>query len=644
MRCIIAQIETVTGRVYQIADASAAAFRVIADHLRCLAFAIADGSHPSNIDRGYVLRKVLRRAVRYGRTLGMERPFLADILPQLVASMGDDYSELRKSQNRIAEILTREEEAFIRTLRRGGNLLNQIIEKANKVGVMNGEDAFKLKDTYGLPIEEIRLIAKDISLPIDEIRYQELEIEARERSRNIQKNISQEVVVSSFLDFILKNGETKFVGYHQKSIESSVVGLMVNGNLVDQMKEGETGTVLLSETPFFAEMGGQIGDTGTLEGNYQHFIVQNCISPYKGLIAHQGILKKGELQIGTLITASIDSIRRQRIENNHTATHLLHWALHGVLGEHIKQAGSVVDSQRLRFDFSHHKQLSLEQLQLIEDLINEKIRENLPVKAYELSYEDAQRKEEIKQFFGEKYGSVVRVIDIDYSKELCGGTHTSHVGNIGLFRIVKENSIAAGVRRIEAVTGHEAENWYRQQEKILLELSHNLKTPITQLTERIEKLLEERKNLVEEIKTVRKNQLDSLAQQLLERASQIGNLHYIIAEISILVEELPLFSDLLFNRLKNGIIVLAVALPNKCQLLAKVSSDWITQGFSANELIKLAMNVVDGSGGGKAQTAQGGGKNWQKLPQAFELIKIFLKEKIKNDAEKNLLTKSHKIE
>lgn len=622
LRSIIAQVESITGIPYHVNDNRSAAFRVIADHLRCLAFAIADGVQPSNVDRGYVLRKVLRRSVRYGRQLGMDRPFLADVLPQLVTSMGEDYPELVKAKDRIAEILVVEEEAFIRTLRRGGNILNQVIEKAQSAGqTISGDDAFKLKDTYGLPIEEVLLIAKDSDLHVDEKRYQELETEAKERSRKVQKNVQQVASENVFADFAKQHGETEFIGYNEVQGESSILGLVVDGEFVQQMEQGQKGLVILGKTPFYAEMGGQVGDTGFLQSASQSFIVQDCVSPYKGVIGHQGKLDQGTLHIGDKLTAVIDTERRQKIANNHTATHLLHWALHKILGEHIKQAGSVVDPQRLRFDFSHHKALSLEEIRQIEDLINTKIRENHPVEWYELKYDEAQKREDIKQFFGEKYGAKVRVIDIDYSKELCGGTHTSAVGTIGLFRITKESSIAAGIRRIEAVTGHEAEAFCRLSDEALSKLAQTLKTPVHLLEERVQKLLEENRLAAQELKALRKHQISTLIDSLMSQTNQTDSLQFIVAEAPLSTDELQEAVNLTLDRLGSGIVVLGTALPDKCHLMIKMSDDCVKKGFSANDLIKIAMPIVEGSGGGKPQLAQGGGKLPGKLIDALEKVK-----------------------
>jgi len=618
LRGLIAQVETVSGVAYDLQDQRSAAFRVIADHLRCLSFAIADGVQPSNVDRGYVLRKVLRRAVRYGRMLGMEEPFLAKILPRLVSEMGSDYRELTVAQSRIAEILTAEEEAFLRTLRRGGNILNQVMEKARKhAGQISGDDAFKLKDTYGLPIDEILLLAKDSELTVDADRYQALELEAKERSRSVQKSTQQIASENLFADYAKEHGECAFVGYALHSALGKVTALVHNGQLVSSLQEGEEGLVVLNQSPFYAEMGGQIGDIGHLKGDHQFFQVTNCISPYKGVIAHSGKLEKGSLKIGDSLVAEIDAPRRQKIANNHTATHLLHWALHKVLGEHVKQAGSVVDQQRLRFDFSHHKALTQEEINKIEDLINEKIRENLPVRWYELPYDEVQKRSDIKQFFGEKYGSKVRVIDIDYSKELCGGTHTSYVGNIGLFRIAKESSIAAGVRRIEAVTGTEAEGLHRHSDHLLGQLAAALKTQVQKLPERVEKVLEENKQLSVELKTARKGQLGDLVGSLLKKVEMIKGKPLLAIQVDLQGDELKDCADELSAKLQPGVLVLASGADDRCQMIVRVSDDLVGQGVKANDIVKVLAPLIEGTGGGKPNSAQAGGKAPHRIAEAL---------------------------
>lgn len=622
LRSLIAQVEQISGIAYDTSNPKfAPAFRVIVDHLRCLAFAIADGVQPSNVDRGYVLRKVLRRAVRYGRMLGMEEPFLAKVLPRLVDTMGSDYKELQKSQNRIAEILTTEEEAFLRTLKRGGNILNQVIEKAQGSKQITGDDAFKLKDTYGLPIDEILLIAKDSNLTVDEKRYQILEQEAKERSRNSQKTTQQVASESLYVQFVEKHGTTEFLGYTLHHVVTKVLGVIHEGQFVNSLNAGQEGIILLEKSPFYAEMGGQMGDVGTLKGDHKLFHVIDCKTPYKGIIAHIGKVEQGTLTVGDTLTATIDSERRQSIANNHTATHLLHWALHEVLGEHIKQAGSVVEPHRLRFDFSHHKALTPEEIQKIEDLVNSKIRSNQSVRWYELPYEEAQKREDIKQFFGEKYASIVRVIDIDYSKELCGGTHTSALGTIGYFRIVKESSIAAGVRRIEAVSGVDAEQLSRESDLALNQLATTLKTQPSKLEERMQKLLEENKQLVQQLKSFQKGHLEKLVASLLEKVEKRPKAAFIGAKVDLSQEELKLCADDLMERLKSGVLVLAAPYEDRCQLLIRVSDDLVQQGIKAGDLVKAIAPIIEGSGGGKPNSAQAGGKAPHKIEEALAHIR-----------------------
>lgn len=628
LRSLINQVELVSGVSYNPHnDARAPAFRVIADHLRCLSFAIADGVQPSNVDRGYVLRKVLRRAVRYGRSLGMEEPFLAKVLPRLVEAMGQDYPELAKGQSRIAEILTVEEEAFFRTLKRGGNILNQVMERAKKTGnSISGDDAFKLKDTYGLPLEEILLIARDADLVVEEQRYQQLEQEAKERSRSGQKVTQQVVSDNFFATYVQKNGPTKFLGYEQLSTSAKVMALISKGQFVECLEEGDEAMVILDQTPFYAEMGGQIGDTGSITAGNTLFQVTDCRAPYKGLIVHEGRVVKGRLKVGESILIAVDEARRQKIANNHTATHLLHWALHAVLGEHIKQAGSVVEPTRLRFDFSHHKAVTPEEIRKIEDLVNAKIRENRTVKWYEIPYEEAQKQSEIKQFFGEKYNSQVRVIDIDHcSKELCGGTHVSMLGNIGLFRIAKESSIAAGIRRIEAVTGSEADELVRQNEEALNSLAHLLKVPSQKLQERVDKLLEENKQLSQELKAFKKNQMAIEMTSLLSKVEHVHQINLIAAQVPFTPEEMRLCADELLARLASGVVVLACApAADKCHLIVRVSDDLVSQKVNANEIVKAIAPLVEGTGGGKANSAQAGGKAPSQISHALTMVRGFL--------------------
>jgi alanyl-tRNA synthetase len=612
LRALIAQVEEISGKTYN----GEAAFHVIADHIRSLSFAIADGVQPSNTDRGYVLRKILRRAVRYGRMLGLQKPFLADILPRLISLMGEDFPELKVARERIAEILTLEEEGFIRTLARGGQLLGQVIERSHKSKMISGEDAFKLKDTYGFPLEEVLLIAKDENVDVDLKRYEQLDEEAKEKSRKAHKTAAQ-----TFGENFFKTvASSEFVGYEKTSVEAHVTALVVDGKFVDELTADQEGLVILDKTPFYAEMGGQVGDTGKIG----HFQVYDCTAPYPGVIAHLGKMGSGSLKKGQKVHAEIDAKRRQEIQNNHTATHLLHWALQKVLGAHIKQAGSVVDEKRLRFDFSHHKAVSFDELREIENLVNEKIRTDEPVKVYELRYDEAQKRTDIKQFFGEKYGEKVRVIDIDFSKELCGGTHTHRVGTIGLFKIAKESSIAAGVRRIEAVTGRCAEILVQQEEDLLQSLAVQLKASTQTLPEKMQALIDENKLLTQELKVFRKGHLKQLLDKCLAHKEKVGSIALIATELAISTEEITEFANDLIQHMKSGVVALGISIGERCQLLVAVSPDLVQKNINAQELIKEVAPLIQGGGGGKQNMAQAGGKDPHGLPKALDKIRHIL--------------------
>lgn len=626
LRSLIAEVETISKISYDPTSSLAPSFHVIADHIRSLSFAIADGVQPSNTDRGYVLRKILRRAVRYGRMLGLQQPFLARMLPRLVQTMREDFPELRKSQSHIAEILTIEEESFIKTLLRGGNILHQVIHASKtKDHRITGADAFRLKDTYGFPLEEIVLIAKDEHLEVDLPVFEQLEAQAKEQSRQAHKTAAQTFETSLFQDFLQTHSPCLFQGFDHFCLSSKIMAILSNGKFVSSLREGDEGVLLLDKTPFYAEMGGQVGDTGTISSSEGFFAVQTTTSPFPGIIAHTGKMVSGQLKTAGLVDAQIDVSQRLSIQNNHTATHLLHWALEKVLGSHIKQAGSLVEASRLRFDFHHHKPISSEDLSQIEQLINEKIRTNLPVKTYELSYQEAQKKEQIKQFFGEKYGDKVRVVDIDFSQELCGGAHTSRLGTIGLLKIVKESSIAAGIRRIEAWTGAFAERWIQEEELLLQKVSSLFKTTPASLLEKARQLVEENKQLTTELKGYRKEALKHLATTFSTCQEQVGSMYWAAKEVVVSQEELPILAEEVLQHVKPGVIAIGLVTEDKCQLVVAVSAD-LTGKVQADALIKLVAPCIQGGGGGKKHLAQAGGKNPQGLPVAFAKIKEYLQQ------------------
>ena len=609
-RSIIAEIEKLTSIKYEsYTDKHAPAFHVIADHLRALVFAITDGAQPSNIDRGYVLRKILRRAVRYGRSLGIMEPFLANLLPCLVSEMGDHYKELRISQQRVAEILTLEEESFIRTLRRGGDILDNIVKHASQHdNIISGDDAFKLKDTYGFPLEEILLIARDANVTIDKERYNILEKQAKDLSRSAHKSTQQIASENLFATYAKTQDLCKFIGYDSTQSVGIIKALVIDDKFVEKIHQGQNGLIILDKTPFYAESGGQVGDNGSIIKDDHIFIVEDCQSPYTGIIVHIGKLEKGTLNLGDKILAQVNKERHQKIANNHTATHLLHWALHKVLGEHVKQTGSIVESHRLRFDFSHHKCLSSDEIEQIENLINEKIRDNDSVSNYEIDYDKAQKSLDIKQFFGDKYGSKVRVVDIGYSKELCGGSHTTRVGTIGFFRIVKEGSISAGVRRIEGVTGHYAEAFVKQNEQILTDIASMLKTQPNKIINKIKKLLEENKDISLELKSIKKSIQKDLIGNLVSKYKTINGIPIIIDTVELDSNDLKSVINTIMSKFSSVILAIVnVINSTKCQFIIKVSDDLVMRGFKANEIIKPLAPIIQGNGGGKSNYAQAGG-------------------------------------
>lgn len=623
LRALIGEVERISGKTYDPENRDLApAFQVIADHIRTLSFAIADGVQPSNTDRGYILRKVLRRAVRYGRTLGLQKPFLAAVLPKLVSSMGEDFPELTDAKGRIEEILTLEEEAFIRTLERGGNLLNQVISSSK--GKISGDDAFKLKDTYGFPLEEIELIAKDEHLKIDLAKFHALEEEAKEKSKKAHKKTAQEFDTNFFQDFTRVHQPCEFIGYKEKVSKARLLGIIVDGKFTDLI-DGR-GILILDRTPFYAEMGGQVGDTGVISKDGHKFIVEDTTSPFPGVIAHLGAMEDGSLQKGDSVEASIDPARRQEIENNHTVTHLLHLTLQEILGSHIKQAGSLVEAERLRFDFNHHKPLITKDIQNIEKRVNEIIRSCEDVSTYELTYDEAQKRADIKQFFGEKYGANVRVVDVGPSKELCGGTHTRSVGTIGLFKILKESSIAAGVRRIEAMTGRHAEEFVHSEEDTLHRASSLLKTPPQKIEEKITHLQEENKRFLSQVKEMRKSQIKELLEQCLLKKESFGESFLIAQEVPLELEEMASFAQSLLDRLKSGVVALGAKKEDRCQLLVAVSEDLVKAKIQAGALVKEAAPLIQGGGGGRPNLAQAGGKDPSGIPKALEKIRTIIKQ------------------
>jgi len=624
LQAIIKKTESLTKIKYHENDIHTPAFHVIADHIRSLSFAIADGVIPSNVERGYVLRKILRRAVRYGKTLGLKKPFLSSLIPTLVDLMGSDFNELKTSQTRIQDVIETEEIAFLRTLERGGNIFQKIIEKADKT--ISGDDAFLLKDTYGFPIEEILLIAKDSKKNIDLKKYEELEQKAKELSRKSQKATSEQYEHSIFKDLAEAQITTKFVGYEKTACDANILKIITDSQSTDNLTEGQKATLILDQTPFYAEMGGQVTDKGEITGSNFVFQVTNCISPYPGIIAHVGFLEKGDFSVNSKCSAQVDVTRRENTAKNHTATHLLQFALKQVLGEHINQAGSFVEDIRLRFDFNHHNPLTKREIKEVELLINAKIRSNQKVNTYEIPYKEAQKRKDITQIFGEKYSDSVRVVDIDFSKELCGGTHVNALGDIGFFKITKETSVAAGVRRIEAVTGFYAELFVYDKQDFIDSIATTLKTVEQKIIARIDGMLENIQQLTKENKSFKELDMKRQVVNALKQVEKIKGVPFISIETSITSDQLNAFANEIMSELKSGILAIALKDGDRCQFLIKVSDDFVEKNIFANDFIKKIAPIIQGGGGGKKNQAQAGGKDPSQIPQAFSKIKQLLEE------------------
>lgn len=591
------------------------AFHVIADHIRTLAFAIADGVTPSNVDRGYVLRKVLRRAVRYARKLGLDKPFLTELIPTLLEEMGDDYPELKTAETRINEIILEEEESFYKTLHRGGNILQSIIDHSKKE--ISGADAFKLKDTYGFPLEEILLIAHDAGLGVNLEQYQVLEEQAKERSRAVHKKHAQTVEASVYKEFGEKHTACEFLGYDDLEEEGTILGILSGGKFVESLDSGEEAEIFLDRTPFYSEKGGQVGDHGLLVHDNAQFKVIDTQCPFEGVVSHRGTLEKGMLLVGEPVTSVVNAKRRDLIARHHSATHLLHWALTEVLGDAIKQGGSLVDTDRLRFDFSHHKAMTPDQIWEVERLVNQKIWDGSPVETEEVAYASIQNDPSVKQFFGDKYGETVRVVSMGhFAKELCGGTHVNETNRIGFFKIAKELSVAKGVRRIEAVLGEEALRLSENEARRIHAIAEKVGAPEAKLEERIDHLLSESSAL----KALKKERLGDLAKSLSASKEEINGLQVICQKLTLSPKELNGLAQNALGHIEKGVLCLATEFEGKAMLLIRV----VNCDLDAGALIKEMSPHIEGSGGGKKDAAQAGGTKPSGLDDAIRTFRASL--------------------
>jgi alanyl-tRNA synthetase len=599
------------------------ALRVIADHARSVTFLVSDGVLPSNEGRGYVLRRLLRRAVRYGRLLGIKDIFLPQIAEVVMESMGGAYPELIQRRDYTLEVIRTEEERFQTTLDQGLRILKDLMEdlQAAKQNRLSGDDAFRLYDTYGFPLELTKEILAEQGMEVDEAAFAQRMEEQRQRARAARGHTgylgSED---DSIYVGLAKQHATQFVGYGRLEVETSIEALLVDGQLADKAEMGQEVELVLAATPFYAAGGGQIADTGTVTGSQGAVEITGVERPVKDLIIHRGRVISGLMAHRDTVMATVYQRNREGAACHHTATHLLHKALKEVLGGHVNQAGSLVEPDRLRFDFTHLSALTREELDRVEKLVNDRIRENLEVTVEEMSLDEA-RSDGAIALFDEKYEDRVRVVSVgDYSRELCGGTHVGRTGELGLFKIVSEGAVAAGVRRIEALTGKAAVKYVASEEAVLHRLSEQLQAVPAELPERVDKLLQENRELAREVERLKARLAAAQSEELLQQAMEIAGLKVLPAKVEGLdAAALRTLGDRLREKLGSGVILLGSAFGDKALFLAMVTPDVVKQGIKAGDIVKIAAQAAGGGGGGRPDMAQAGGKEPAKIEAALEL-------------------------
>ncbi len=609
-----------TADLLNVKDLDNKSLRVIADHIRSCCFLILDGIVPSNEGRGYVLRRITRRAIRHGHQLGAKRSFFSKLVQAMVDIMGEAYPALKEQQSIIEGVLAKEEDAFAKTLDKGMQILEaDIADIANKT--ISGETVFKLYDTYGFPQDLTADIAREKGLEIDWDGFEKAMEAQRERAR-ASSNFGVD-----YNDSLTLEEKSEFTGYDYLSQQVRVVKLLKDSEPVDSLKEGEKGIVILEKTPFYAESGGQVGDKGYLYGCGANFVVEDTQN-IGDAIAHLGYVDKGDITSDSELNANVDGGLRQSTMRNHSATHLLHAALRDVLGSHVQQKGSLNDPDRLRFDFSNPEAVSREDLATVERMVNEKIFENHSVEAAVMSMDEA-KEHGAMALFGEKYGDEVRVLTMSpFSVELCGGTHVKRTGDIGPFKIVSETGIAAGVRRIEAITGEKAVAWMQQSESKFHNLGKLLKTDPAQSVEKVEQLLDKSKQLEKQIHQLQSKLASSQGSDLASNAEDVNGVKLLVAKLEgVEPKALRDMQDQLKNKLGSSIVVLGIAGDDKVSLIAGVSKDLISK-VKAGDLIKMVAEQVGGKGGGRPDMAQAGGKDPAALPAALDSVKPWVLDKL----------------
>ena len=606
-------------RETQTHDLSNNSLKVIADHIRACAFLITDGVIPGNEGRGYVLRRIIRRAIRHGYRLEQKTPFFHRLVDDLAKVMGQAYPELVAAKDRVASVLKQEEERFAETLENGMQVLEAALREQS--GMLAGDTVFRLYDTFGFPVDLTADIARERGITIDLAGFEKAMTDQRERARAAGKFTMQGGIEYHGI-------ATEFYGYDSLQQEGSILAIYKQGSQVDFIEAAEEAVIVLDRTPFYAESGGQVGDCGELLVANGTFMVSDTQKIQANVFGHKGFLSSGRLVVGDSVLAKVNPVARANTANNHSATHLLHAALRKVLGTHVTQKGSLVDADRLRFDFSHHAPMQLNELRTVEHLVNEQIRRNHHVETQQMGYDNAIKRGAMA-LFGEKYGTDVRVVAMgDFSTELCGGTHVAHSGDIGFFKIISESGVAAGIRRVEAVTGQAAVDYAQQRELQLLEITDTLKAPPQEVSQKITQLLDHTRQMERELTSLKSKLATLQSGELSKQVSEIKGAKILAARLEganakILRETLDNFK----HQLKSCIVVLATTEAGKVTLIAGITDD-LTAKVKAGELINYVAQQVGGKGGGRADMAQAGGTLPDKLPIALESVADWVEQRL----------------
>ena len=625
-------VSKISGKEYGVKHEYDVSIRLITDHIRSATFMISDGIMPTNEGRGYVLRRLIRRAARHGRLLGIEGAFLSKLSEEVINGSKDGYPELEEKKDFIFRVLTNEENQFNKTIDQGLRILGDMEEDMNQAGekTLSGANAFKLYDTYGFPLDLTKEILEEKGYQVDEDGFKAAMDEQRKKARDAREVTNYMGADATVYDQIDTSVTTEFVGYDHLTFDSKVTVLTTETEVVSSLMEGQKGTVFVEQTPFYATMGGQVGDTGVIQTANGRFVVEDTIKLRGGKFGHVGYMESGMISEGETVSLIVDSQARKDTEKNHSATHLLQKALKVVLGAHVEQKGSLVTPDRLRFDFAHFQAMTSEELSKVEDLVNEKIQASLPVNTNVMDIEEA-KKSGAMALFGEKYTQKVRVVSMgDFSKELCGGTHVANTGEIMLFKIVSEAGIAAGVRRIEALTGKGVIEYYKKQEEMLQEAAKALKANPSQVVEKIQHLQSELKAVFSENESLKSKLAQGALGDVMDQVVEVKGIRLLAAKVEgVDMNGLRDLGDQLKEKLGEGVVVLAAVNDGKVNVLAMATDAAQKAGAHAGNLVKAVAAIVGGGGGGRPNMAQAGGRNPEKADEAIAAAAGILEGQLK---------------